>query len=493
MLQGNKGSVKAGQIVQMTKKYGTTGFMYTEYPHKRFWPQQSTDQEFKNVLKERCQSEPDVPMMLYVHIPYCQQLCWFCTCHMSITQNYEKIPAYLKYLYREIDLLRDFLKVNDIRINFQEIHLGGGSPTFLNEEDFSVLVAKLATIADISNLAEFALEIDPRFVDEKRMEFYARKGISRISFGIQDFDLKVQQAVNRVQPAELTEKLITPPLRRLFKNGVNFDILCGLPHQTSASMKKTCERIVSMSPDRICLNYMHFSPELAKHQTMMMDGREGRPDRLPDYTERKAIFTEALQYLTTHGYMRTGYDHFAKPTDANAQATQKGQANWNTLGTTPGRVFDVIGIGVSSMSTIGDAYFQVFYELADYEEALAAGRFPVYRGHRLTRDDVIRRQVIQSLRSFFAIQFSAVKGIEFRNYFAKELEHLQEFVRDGIVEIGPDKIVITELGHQFANIVCRVFDRYYEGEKFNSDMGERTDDQTPVPSAVEPLKNRRTG
>ncbi|MEE8348495.1 MAG: radical SAM protein, partial [Acidobacteriota bacterium] len=195
MLQGKKASISEGQELKITKKYGTTGFMYTEYPHKRFWPQDSSQTLFQKALCERFSTSEDIPTMLYIHIPYCQQLCWFCTCHISITQDYAKVQAYLKHLYREIDCLRQFFEHHELRPHIQEIHLGGGSPTFVEEPEFEELIEKLRSIADVDHLDEFAIEIDPRRVDEKRMEFYAEKGINRISFGIQDFDIRVQEAV----------------------------------------------------------------------------------------------------------------------------------------------------------------------------------------------------------------------------------------------------------------------------------------------------------
>jgi len=492
MLQGKKASISEGQELKISKKYGTTGFMYTEYPHKRFWPPDSSDELFQAALIERFGGGEKIPTMLYLHIPYCQQLCWFCTCHISITQEYAKVQAYMKHLYREIAWLRHFFQQNRLQPDFREIHLGGGSPTFIDEPEFEALVEQLRSIADVDNLDEFAIEIDPRRVDEERMEFYAQKGINRISFGIQDFDVNVQKAVNRIQPAELTALLLKPGIRGLFKNGVNFDIICGLPNQTPETMRKTCQEIIEMSPDRICLNYLHFSPQMAKHQNVMVDGRDGRPDRLPNFPERKAIFVEALQMLAESGYIRTGYDHFAKPSDANALAMQEGKMGWNELGTTPGRVFDVIGIGVSSLSTVGDYYFQNFYELEDYAGALNKGQFPIYRGHRLTRDDIIRRDVIQTLRSFFAVDYRAIgerHGIEFEKYFETELEGLSEFVKDGLIESPEHAIHITELGHQFTNLVCRSFDKYYQEDRSSADLGERTDDDTGVQQAAVEVKN----
>lgn len=474
MLLGERGRIGKEQMAHLAEKYNTTGFMYTEYPHKSFWSLEFGEEGFKTALKSVFLKDRKTPLMLYVHIPFCEQLCWFCTCHMLITREYEKVKNYMGWLYREIDLLRAFFQEHSIQPNFREVHLGGGSPTFLEEREFDELVGKLQSIADLESLDEFSIEIDPRKVDKERMHYYHSKGIHRISFGVQDFDLEVQKAINRIQPPELTENLLTPEIRELFENGVNFDLICGLPYQTSETIRKTCERVVQMSPDRICLNYLHYSPQFAPHQKLMFDGRNERPSRLPDFFERKMVFLEALDVLTKNGYIRTGYDHFAKPADAVAKAMQEGKMKWNALGVTAGRYSDVIGIGVHSYSTLGEYYAQNFYEVADYQSALSRGQFPVYRGHHLTRDDMIRRTIIHTLRNFFFLDFGTIEreyGIEFKEYFKEELKTLEEFVKDGIVELSEDSLTITELGHQFANLVCRDFDKFYNANKKARDFG----------------------
>jgi len=480
MLQGTRPVTEKEQLESLSKRYNTTAFMYTEYPHKNFWLKEFGEEEYKKALLELFSQDKKVPLMLYVHIPFCEQLCWFCTCHMSITKEYDKISRYLGYLFKEIDLLREFFEKNSVKPNFVEIHLGGGSPTYVRQEDFERLIEKLGSLTDLHRLDEFALEIDPRQVDRQRVKYYASKGITRISFGVQDFDIEVQKAVNRLQPAELIANLLTPDVRKLFKNGVNFDLICGLPHQTPETIRKTCEKVMEFSPDRICLNYLHYAPTFAPHQKIMMDGRNGRPGHLPDFYERKTIFIEALNTLTEGGYVRTGYDHFAKPTDAVAQAMKKGKMHWNALGVTPGRCVDVIGVGVFSLTTLGEYYFQNLYETPDYEAAVSGGKFPIYRGYKLNQDDLIRRDVIQTLRSFFFLDFSRIEkdyGIRFKDYFKKELVTLRDFVKDGIVEISDTSITITEVGHQFANLVCRDFDRFYGGNIKAADVGALYDDR----------------
>lgn len=442
----------------------TNAFMYTEYPHKSFWSTNAGDEDYRSALLELLANEPDTPFLLYVHILYCTELCWFCTCHIEkATKNYGLREEYLEMLYLEIRLLREFFDRHSLAPNFTEIHLGGGSPTDLDMTDFDRLVENLASIASIVNLKEFSIEIDPRHTTKEMLRHYHKRGINRISMGIQDFDPTVQKAINRTQPIELVEGLMNGETNALFPNGINFDIICGLPHQTTETIKRTAEECVRFSPDRICLNYLHKAPEFSMHQNIMSDGKYGRPDRLPDYYERKELFAAALETLTKGGYIRAGYDHFAKPIDTVVKAMAEGKMRWNALGVTAGRYTDVIGIGAHSYSTVGNHYFQNFYNIQEYRKSLERGLFSVFRGHKLSRDDLIRRDVIQILRGFFSVDFASIDskyGIGFEDYFEKELAALDDHMKDGLVEIKDRAIIITEKGHQFANTVCYVFDAY---------------------------------
>lgn len=447
---------------ELVHKYDYPSFMYIEYPHKSFWSEKFNEADFREGLKNLFAPDMNIPLMLYVHVPYCQKLCYFCTCRIEISQDYQRVKNYLKVLYREIELFHIFFDQQGITPSFREVHLGGGSPTYVKEPEFDELMRQLASIVDFSYLDEFAIEIDPRRVKKDRMEFYHSRGINRISFGVQDFDIDVQRAINRVQPAKLTEDLLTPEIRNLFPNGVNFDIICGLPKQTRESMRKTMEKVAELSPDRICLNYLSISPKFAPHQMLMPKSE------IPDAYHRKIIFLEALDVLLANGYVRTGYDHFAKPNDAVAEAMAEGKMIWNPLGVTAGRYDDTIGIGVHSYSKLGpDYYSQNFFELDLYESELRKGKFPIYRGYKLNQDDIIRRDVIKTLRSYFFLDFSVIEkehNIVFTDYFKEELIRLQELAQDGIIILSENIITITELGKQFASLVCRHFDKYAIGE-----------------------------
>lgn len=445
---------------ELAERYDTSAFMYVEYPHKSFWSREFSEDDLKAGLFDLFVGRRD-PVLLYVHMPYCQKQCLFCTCHVLITSEYERVRAYLDVLYQEIELYRRQFKEWGVRPQFKEIHLGGGSPTFLNEEDFQEMVRRLGTIADVANLDEFSIEIDPRRVKQDRMRFYHRMGINRISFGIQDFDPKVQKAVDRLQPAFLTERLLTPDIRALFPNGVNFDIICGLPHQTVESIRATMETVAAMNPDRVCLNYLDYSPQtvrFAPHQLLMPD------EAIPRGYERKRLFLAAREVLERSGYLRTGYDHFAKPADGVGKAMKEKKMIWNSLGVTPGRCVDLLGIGVHSYSRLGPRFYaQSTYDLGEYERMVLAGHFPVFRGYQLSDDDVLRREVIHALRSYFFVSFQEIEqkfSMVFAEYFRDEIAALSGFVQDGLVEVSPESIKITELGQQFANLVCRAFDRY---------------------------------
>ncbi len=444
----------------LVTKYAGRAFMYTEYPHKKYWMNQpKSDSSYRSALQSICTNQDQAPVLLYVHTLHCQKQCYFCTCHTVISNDYNEVKNYLTLLFKEIDLLTKFFQKAGSKPNIKEIHLGGGTPTYMHDDEFDELIVKLKGLVSFDALSEFSIEIDPRRVKKDRMAYYASKGINRVSFGIQDFDINVQKAVNRIQPPELIENLLTEEVRSQFSNGVSFDIICGLPNQTKDSIRKTMERIVKIGPDRICLNYLHMSPKFAPHQLLMPQ------DKIPGPYDRKALFVEALGVLVNNGYVRTGYDHFAKPTDAVAQAMSKGEMQWNSLGVTPGRCTEMLGIGVHSYSRLGEHYYsQNYFEVEKYEACLNEGKFPIYREYELTDEDILRRHVIQKLRSYFNVKFDEINSkfnVDFKNYFSKELKALKEFETDGIVKIDSDQIALSEAGYQFADMVCEKFDTFY--------------------------------
>lgn len=456
--------------------------MYVEYPHKSFWKPTTSDSGFKKALRGISQSEPRPAVLLYLHMPYCPKQCWFCTCHTVIDTDYNKVKEYMAVFNREIQLYARQFAEWGVKPNIREVHFGGGSPTFLKQPEFDEMIENLKAFVDFSALDEFSLEIDPRRIKPDMLNYYASKGVDRISFGVQDFEPQVQKAVNRVQPAELVGRLLTPEARKLFRS-VNFDIICGLPMQTVDTMTRTMNKLVEFSPDRICLNYLDYAPKFHEHQTKMLEF-----GTLPDASEKKRLFVAALDVLTKAGYIRTGYDHFAKPSDDVAIAKTEKKMVWNSLGTTPGRCVDILGLGVHSYSRIGENYYaQYTYELKDYFAAIEAGRIPVFREHELDHDDVIRRELIQQLRNYFYLGFEDFKrtyGVDVPTYFDEELLSLKDLEADGIVKVGADGLEITEIGQQFSNLVCKRFDRYLKETPPSITTVPNTDRYRPLTPSV---------
>lgn len=441
----------------LIKKYKNIYAMYVEYPHKSHWLNDVGDDDYRTALKNLIFSRESNSSLLYVHIPFCPKQCFYCTCHTVITRDYERVKNYLDYLFCEIDMLRDFFDEHSITPEIQEIHLGGGSPTILRENEFDRLLQKLRSIANVDQLSEFAIEIDPRVVSIDTLKYYHSKGINRISFGVQDFDLEVQKAINRVQPIELIENLLTPEIRKRF-NSINFDIMWGLPKQTRDSFRSTINSVIELSPDRIALLMLHYAPDVKPHQKYM------KISDFPDTVEKTLMFQEAVNTLINNGYIRIGFEHFAKATDDLAKAMKNRTIHWNSLGYTPGRYLNVIGLGPGSSSNITENYyFQNVYSLSDYEFSVSNRKFPIYRGYKLNHDDVIRRDIIHNLRSYFFIDIKEIEDkfdIDFKEYFQNENILLEEFVKDGILDLSENIIRVTELGKLFTHQVCHAFDNF---------------------------------
>ncbi|MFA5778967.1 MAG: oxygen-independent coproporphyrinogen III oxidase [Elusimicrobiota bacterium] len=444
-------------LKHLMRKYENIYAMYVEYPHKSAWTTDFDDNVFRIALKNLFSNDKYAPLLLYVHIPFCSKQCFYCTCHTYITNNYEKIKEYLNSLYCEIDLLREVFDKYSIKPNFKEIHLGGGSPTILLKKEFDTLIEKIQSIADIKKLTEFAIEIDPRASTIEMLKYYHEKGINRISFGVQDFDPDVQKAINRIQPVALVENLLTPEIRSYF-HGINFDIMWGLPKQTSESFRKTIDTAIKLSPDRISLLLLHYAPEVKKHQKKM------NQSEFPSIEEQTMFFHEAVETLQKNGYIRIGLDHFAKSTDTLAKALRNNTLRWNNLGYTSGNYYNIIGLGPWSASTItSEYYFQNIYSLKEYENAVKNLKFPVYRRYKLNNDDIIRRDIIHNFRIYFSVDFSNIEkkyNIIFNKYFEKELAMINDLVSDGILKLTEKNITITELGKYFTMQVCHVFDNH---------------------------------
>ena len=434
-------------------------YNYAEYPTKDHWSFDFNSNDHKKALAEWIPNNSDKKIFFYVHIPFCEQLCWFCTCSKFITKDYERVKDYLVYLNKEIDILFNFLNEKKIKLNVGTVFFGGGSPTILNREDLKKLVDKLKGLFNWSNVDFFTIESDPRRVDEERLIYnHEVCGANRISFGMQDFDPEVQRRVNRIQPAKLFEDILTDRVRKMYKE-IAFDLLIGQPGQTVKTMAKTCDEIIRLKPTLVQLSLMAYKPWVAKFQIRMLE--EGP---LPDFFERKELLEIIHQKLKTGGYIRTGFECYSLPDSPMTKAYQAGEAHYGASGHQPGGRVNFIAVGSSSMSNLGnDYYVQNFYDISSYKKALDKNLLPSFRGMKLSEDDKIRQHATQQIRSYFKIDFKNFKkqfNINFREYFSKEIKYLNDFAKDGLVEISDNSILLNEIGRDFVQNIMNVFDRY---------------------------------
>ncbi len=434
-------------------------FNYAEYPTKDHWSFGFKNDEYKEALLDWLPKNKDKKVFFYVHIPFCEQLCWFCTCSKFIVKDYEKVTDYLKYLYKEIDILFDFLNKNNLKLNVGTVFFGGGSPTILNKKDLKELVDKLKALFDWSNVDFFTIESDPRRVDEDRLIYnHEVCGANRISFGMQDFDEEVQRRVNRMQPSNLFDKILTPKVRDMYKE-IAFDLLIGQPGQTPEGMEKTCDEVLRLKPTLVQLSLMAYKPWVAKYQVQMV--AEGP---LPDFLERKAILEVIHKKLKAGGYIRTGFECYSLPDSPMTKAFEEGQAHYGAAGHQPGGRVNFIAVGSSSMSNLGNDYYaQNFYDLPSYKKALDNNMLPNFRGIKLSEDDKIRQHATQQIRSYFKLDFNNFKDqfdIDFSKYFETEISSLKEMIDDELLIVSKDSITLTDIGRDFTQNIMNIFDKY---------------------------------
>ena len=442
------------------KKYHQTlVYDYTEYPTKGNWSEDFGSEDYSNIMGDWLKLNPEIPILFYVHTPFCEELCYFCLCSKEITRDYEKVKNYLyDYLFKEIDLLKELLKKNEISLNVQEIYFGGGSPTYFKNKEFKNLIEKLNGVFDFDKIDDFTIEVDPRRVDEEKLLFYNSLGVNRLSFGVQDFDLNVQKRINRIQPAELLHDLLTEKVRSTFKT-FNFDLLVGLPGQTVDSLSNTLRKVIDLKPPQVQPMMMHFKPQTRNYMIhMLKDGP------LPDFFDRKVLYQTLDDYLTDAGYTDNGYESYALPNDELSQAIDEKKAFYASLGVQKGAATSFVAIGSSGHGCLGDDYyFQNYYEQDLYKKSLSKNEFPVYRGIKLDEDDKKRRQIIKTLRTYFEyefLEFNEESNETFQNYFEKELVRLTPFIDDKLVEMNSESMKITENGKQFSPQIINAFDRY---------------------------------
>ncbi len=447
----------AAVLPRALQRFDVPGPRYTSYPTADRFVEAFTASDHIQALDERrSRAESSAaPLSLYVHIPFCESLCYYCGCNKIITKQHDRATSYLAYLEREVELYTAHLGKGRA---VSQLHLGGGTPTFLSDAELSGLMEMLRRNFDIVPGAEMSIEVDPRTVDPSRLSTMDALGFNRLSFGVQDFDAAVQKAVHRIQPAEQVFELVSWA-RALGFESINVDLIYGLPKQTPESFARTIRQVQELRPDRIALYAYAHLPERFKPQ------RHIALADLPGAAEKATMLADAMSGFQDTGYRYIGMDHFALANDSLAVASREGRLHRNFQGysTQPDR--DLVGLGVSSIGAVGATYSQNAKTLEEYRDLLDQGRFPVTRGLALNRDDLARRAVIMAIMCQGQVWFESVElawVLDFKTYFAPEMERLRELENDGLVVLSDSGIEVTPEGRFVLRAVAMVFDRYLQ-------------------------------
>ena len=439
--------------LDLLKRYNVPGPRYTSYPTAPVWTEDFTPADYSRVLEESSSAERPAPLSLYVHLPFCEKLCYFCGCTVVITGSQHALEeTYLDMLEREIDWVAD--RVGAER-PVSQFHLGGGTPTYFTPERLRRLGRKFRSRFRFASDVEMGVEVDPRVTTREHLVELARLGFNRLSMGVQDFEPRVQVAINRVQPYEDTRRLVEQA-RALGFPSVNMDLIFGLPFQTAESFSETIDKVVAIAPDRLAVYSYANVPWMKKHQSVL-------EPHLPDERTKFEIFRTALERFTAAGFEYIGMDHFARPTDELARARTERTLHRNFQGYTTKAGTDLVGFGMSAIGGIGRTYVQNRRDLGPYQQDVGAHGAATFRGFRLSEDDRLRRTVIQNLLCHGVIvkaEIEAEYGIRFDKHFADALEKLVPCAADGLVVLGRDEIRATTAGRVFLRNLAMPFDAY---------------------------------
>ncbi len=435
------------------QKYNRPGPRYTSYPtaphfHSRFTPQAYREEIFRSNREN-----PGGDLSLYFHFPFCRTLCYFCGCNVIVTHNPARIERYLDYLKKEIVMMSSQIATGRRVV---QLHWGGGTPTYLSPEQIRDIFGFIRSHFDFADDAEISIEIDPRRLTPAHLPTIREVGFNRVSFGVQDFNPQVQEVINRIQPDEQNEYVITES-RRLGFDSINVDLIYGLPYQSLESYRNTLDKVIALSPDRLAVfNYAHV-PWLKKHQNVLPE------DAMPDAATRLKLLKLIIERLTGAGYVFIGMDHFAKPDDELSVALKERTLYRNFQGYSTRAGAEVFAMGVTSISQLHHAYAQNVKNTKEYEQMLDAGELPIRVGYTLNHDDQLRRHVITQLMCNNRIEKADVQekfGVDFDRYFAEDLPKLQEFIDDGLVTLLPDRLQVSETGRLVIRNIAMAFDAY---------------------------------
>lgn len=446
---------------QIIRRFDVNGPRYTSYPTADRFVEAFDAEAAKLWLGKRNIGGISRPLSLYFHIPFCNTICYYCACNKIITKDHGRSAKYLKYLAKELTLQSESLEGKDGEHEVIQLHWGGGTPTFLSHDEMRQLMGETRKHFKLLEGGEYSIEVDPRKVDRATVALLGELGFNRMSVGVQDFDERVQVAVNRVQSEEETANVINAARANGFKS-ISIDLIYGLPYQTVMGFNRTLERVLAMNPDRLSIyNYAHM-PTLFKPQRRIADGD------LPAADTKLQILSLAIKKLTEAGYVFIGMDHFAKPDDEMAVAQRQGRLHRNFQGYSTYADCDMLSFGISSISKVGPTYNQNVKTLDEYYDRLDAQILPVFRGIELNADDILRRSIIQALMCHFELSIESIESahlIDFHKYFAAELADMKEMEAAGLLKVERDWITVLPPGRMLVRVITMVFDRYLRADR----------------------------
>jgi oxygen-independent coproporphyrinogen-3 oxidase len=440
---------------EFLRRFDTPGPRYTSYPTADRFAETFGPEETVKVLTQRRESGVDAPLSLYVHIPFCEQLCYYCGCNKIITKHHERAAQYLDALEAELRLVVASLGTGR---PVSQLHFGGGSPTFLSDEELTRVMRFIGSAFRLTPDSEVSIEVDPRTVTPQRLAHFRTLGFNRLSFGVQDFDPDVQKAVHREQSFEMVDGLMRSA-RELDYVSINADLIYGLPKQTPPSFARTLQQMGQLRPDRIALYAYAHLPERFKPQRRIHEAD------LPAPAQRIAMLGDAITGFLARGYAYIGMDHFALPQDSLAVAKREGRLHRNFQGYSTQPDCDLVALGVSAIGRVGSAYYQNAKTLPEYYECIAQGRLPVVRGYALDEDDALRSDVIMALMCQGRLEFDAIErahGIDMREYFERELAALDDLADAGLVMLQPQAVQVTAAGWFLVRAIAMVFDKHLQ-------------------------------
>jgi oxygen-independent coproporphyrinogen-3 oxidase len=439
--------------LELIRRLDKNGPRYTSYPTADRFVDTFNAESYRQWVAKRETGDTARPLSLYIHIPFCNTLCFYCACNKIITKDRSQSAEYVRYLIKEMAMQAKLLGPGQV---VEQLHFGGGTPTFMSDDEIRQIMAAIRQHFKLVKDGEYSIEIDPRKVSDATIALLGKEGFNRISVGVQDFDAEVQRAVNRIQSEEETLGIIHAARANGFKS-VSIDLIYGLPKQTLQGFGTTLDKIIAANPDRLSIyNYAHMP-------TMFKPQRRIHEEDLPAPQAKLDILNMAVNKLTSAGYVYIGMDHFAKPEDELAVAQRQGRLHRNFQGYSTHSDCDLVALGVSAIGKIGPTYSQNYREVEDYYAALDKDQLPIMRGLELNADDLVRRAIIQALMCHFEISkesFHTVNQIDFDKYFATEMEELREYEREGLLEISPQWIEVTPKGRMLIRNICMVFDKY---------------------------------